>query len=147
LAGPPKLQGYLERQAQALAGLTGEQVAAALGDLVSPVDVGAITGTFAAYLATTLRRAVASGIWGWFDDDLAFTRPWGFDLDEVGVPVVVWQGGQDRMVPFAHGQWLATHVPGARPRLLTDEGHLSLVVASFGEVVDDLLVNPPPVGG
>jgi pimeloyl-ACP methyl ester carboxylesterase len=147
LAGPPKLQGYLERQAQALAGLTGEQVAAALGDLVSPVDVGAITGTFAAYLATTLRRAVASGIWGWFDDDLAFTRPWGFDLDEVGVPVVVWQGGQDRMVPFAHGQWLATHVPGARPRLLTDEGHLSLVVASFGAVVDDLLVNPPPVGG
>jgi pimeloyl-ACP methyl ester carboxylesterase len=147
LAGPPKLQGYLERQAQALAGLTGEQVAAALGDLVSPVDVGAITGTFAAYLATTLRRAVASGIWGWFDDDLAFTRPWGFDLDEVGVPVVVWQGGQDRMVPFAHGQWLATHVPGARPRLLTDEGHLSLVVASFGEVVDDLLVNPPPGGG
>jgi pimeloyl-ACP methyl ester carboxylesterase len=147
LAGPPKLQGYLARQAQALAGLTGEQVAAALGDLVSPVDVGAITGTFAAYLATTLRRAVASGIWGWFDDDLAFTRPWGFDLDEVGVPVVVWQGGQDRMVPFAHGQWLATHVPGARPRLLTDEGHLSLVVASFGEVVDDLLVNPPPVGG
>jgi pimeloyl-ACP methyl ester carboxylesterase len=147
LAGPPKLQGYLERQAQALAGLTGEQVAAALGDLVSPVDVGAITGTFAAYLATTLRRAVASGIWCWFDDDLAFTRPWGFDLDEVGVPVVVWQGGQDRMVPFAHGQWLATHVPGARPRLLTDEGHLSLVVASFGEVVDDLLVNPPPVGG
>jgi pimeloyl-ACP methyl ester carboxylesterase len=147
LAGPPKLQGYLERQAQALAGLTGEQVAAALGDLVSPVDVGAITGAFAAYLATTLRRAVASGIWGWFDDDLAFTRPWGFDLDEVGVPVVVWQGGQDRMVPFAHGQWLATHVLGARPRLLTEEGHLSLVVASFGEVMDDLLANPPPVGG
>jgi pimeloyl-ACP methyl ester carboxylesterase len=146
LAGPPKLQGYLERQAQALAGLTGEQVAAALGDLVSPVDVGAITGTFAAYLATTLRRAVASGIWGWFDDDLAFTRPWGFDLDEVGVPVVVWQGGQDRMVPFAHGQWLATQVPGARPRLLPEEGHLSIAVASFGNILDDLLVDDASVG-
>jgi pimeloyl-ACP methyl ester carboxylesterase len=146
LAGPSKLQGYLELQAQVLAQVTGEQVAAALGDLVSPVDVGVITGDFAAYLATTFRRSVASGIWGWFEDDLAFTRPWGFDLDEIGVPVVVWQGGQDRMVPFAHGRWLTTHVPGACARLLTEEGHLSIAVASFGEIVDDLLANRPPVG-
>ena len=87
------LQDYLEREAQVLAKVSGDQVAAALGDLVSPVDVGAITGDFAAYLATTFRRSVSSGIWGWFDDDLAFTRPWGFDLDDIGVPVVVWQGG------------------------------------------------------
>jgi pimeloyl-ACP methyl ester carboxylesterase len=146
LAGPSELQAYLERQAQVLAGVTGEQVAAALGDLVSPVDVGAITGDFAAYLATTFRQAVSTGIWGWFDDDLAFTRPWGFDLDEIGVPVVVWQGGQDRMVPSAHGQWLATHVPAARPRLLTEEGHLSIAVASFGKILDDLLEDCPPVG-
>jgi pimeloyl-ACP methyl ester carboxylesterase len=147
LAGPPQLQGYLEGQARVLAGVTGEQVAAALGDLVSPVDVGVLTGDFAEYLATTFRQSVATGIWGWFDDDLAFTRPWGFDLDDVAVPVVVWQGGQDRMVPFAHGQWLTTHVPGARPRLLGEEGHLSIAVASFGEILDDLLANCSPVGG
>jgi pimeloyl-ACP methyl ester carboxylesterase len=147
LAGPSRLQAYLERQAQVLAEVTGEQVAAALGDLVSPVDIGALTGDYAAYLATTFRQAVAGGIWGWFDDDLAFTRPWGFALEEVGVPVVVWQGGQDRMVPFAHGQWLATHLPGARPRLLPEEGHLSIAVASFGEILDDLLASCPPVGG
>jgi pimeloyl-ACP methyl ester carboxylesterase len=146
LAGPSQLQDYLERQAQVLAEVTGEQVAAALGDLVSPVDVGALTGDFAAYLATTFRQAVSTGLWGWFDDDLAFTRPWGFDLDEVGVPVVVWQGGQDRMVPFAHGQWLATQVPGARPRLLPEEGHLSIAVASFGNILDDLLVDDASVG-
>jgi pimeloyl-ACP methyl ester carboxylesterase len=146
LAGPSQLQSYLERQAQVLAEVTGEQVAEALGDLVSPVDVGVLTGDYAAYLATTFRRAVSTGIWGWLDDDLAFTRPWGFDLDEVDVPVVVWQGGQDRMVPFAHGQWLATHLPGARPRLLTKEGHLSIAVASFGKILDDLLANCPPVG-
>jgi pimeloyl-ACP methyl ester carboxylesterase len=146
LAGPSQLQAYLERQAQVLAEVTGEQVAAALGDLVSPVDVGVLTGDFAAYLATTFRQAVSTGIWGWFDDDLAFTRPWGFALDQVDVPVVVWQGGQDRMVPFTHGQWLATRVPGARPRLLAEEGHLSIAVASFGKILDDLLADDPSVG-
>jgi pimeloyl-ACP methyl ester carboxylesterase len=146
LAGPSRLQDYLERHVQVLAEVTGVQVAAALGDLVTPVDVGALTGDFAAYLATTFRHAVSTGIWGWFDDDLAFIRPWGFALDEVGVPVVVWQGGQDRMVPFAHGQWLARHVSGARPRLLPEEGHLSIAVASFGKILDDLLEDRPPVG-
>jgi pimeloyl-ACP methyl ester carboxylesterase len=146
LAGPSELQAYLEREARAFAGLTGEQVAAALGDLVSPVDVTALTGDFAAYVAASFRQAVSNGIWGWFDDDLAFTRSWGFGLDEIRVPVVVWQGGQDRMVPFAHGRWLAAHVPGARPRLLAEEGHLSIAVASFGEIVDDLLASGPPVG-
>jgi pimeloyl-ACP methyl ester carboxylesterase len=83
---------------------------------------------------------------GWPDDGGGTARLGCLDLDEIGVPVVVWQGGQDRMVPFAHGQWLATHVPGARPRLLTEEGHLSIAVASFGKILDDLLEDRPPVG-
>src|SRR5512133_2556158 len=104
LAGPAELQAYLEQEAQGFAGVTGEQVAAALGDLVSAVDVAALTGDVASYVAASFRQALANAIWGWFDDDLAFTRPWGFDLDGIGVPVVVWQGGQDRMVPFDHGR-------------------------------------------
>lgn len=146
LAGPAQLQAYLERQAQTFAGVTGEQLAAALGDLVSAVDVAALTGEFAAYLAESVHRAVADGIWGWFDDDMAFTRPWGFGLHDIGVPVVVWQGGQDRMVPFAHGQWLAAHLPSARVRLLPGEGHLSIAVEKFGEVVDELLASAPSAG-
>ena len=74
----------------------------ALGDLVSAVDVGALTGDLAANVAASFRQALANGIWGWSDDDLAFTRSWGFDLAGINVPVVVWQGGQDRMVD--HGR-------------------------------------------
>ena len=122
------------------------EVAAALGDLVSAVDVAALTGDFAAYVAASFRQALANGIWGWFDDDLAFTRPWGLDLDSISVPVVVWQGGQDRMVPFAHGQWLAAHLPTAKARLLTAEGHLSIAVDRFGEVIGELVASAPKAG-
>jgi pimeloyl-ACP methyl ester carboxylesterase len=143
LAGPTQLQAYLESQARTLAQVTAGQLAEALGDLVSAVDVAALTGGFAAYLAESVHGAVGGGVWGWFDDDMAFTRPWGFALDDIAVPVVVWQGGQDRMVPFAHGRWLAARLPSARARLLPAEGHLSIVVAKFGEVVDELLASAP----
>jgi pimeloyl-ACP methyl ester carboxylesterase len=137
-AGPQELTAFLEPAAAGLAGVTGAQVAAALGGLVSEVDKAALTGEFAEALAESFRRAVSSGIAGWRDDDLAFVRPWGFRLSDITVPVSVWQGGQDRMVPSTHGRWLAEHLPGARAHLYDDEGHLSLV-HQFDRILDDLL--------
>ena len=118
----------------------GADVAAALGGLVSDVDKRALTGEFADILAESFRRSVSTGIAGWRDDDLAFTRSWGFDLGSIRRPVAVWQGGQDRMVPFSHGQWLAGHIPSASARvhLYPEEGHLSLGVASLDRIVADL---------
>ena len=90
-------------------------------------------------VARCLRRAAHDGIDGWVDDDLAFVVPWGFDLAAVARPVALWQGRHDAMVPFAHGEWLAGHLAGARPRLFDDEGHLSLVNGRLDDVLDDLL--------
>ena len=138
VAGPDTLTAYLNRESAGLATVTGGEVAAALGGLVSPVDVDALTGAFADSLAAAFRAAVSTGIAGWRDDDLAFVRPWGFDLSTIGVPVAVWQGGEDRMVPPSHGAWLAAHVPGARAYLNPDAGHVSLVNAA-APILDDLL--------
>jgi len=98
-----------------------------MAGLLSPVDRAALTGEFADEMAAALRRAVLNGIAGWRDDDLAFVKDWGFNLGSVAVPVDVWQGRQDRMVPFEHGQWLAAEVPGAQAHLFATEGHLSMV--------------------
>jgi pimeloyl-ACP methyl ester carboxylesterase len=140
LAGPEALTRFLEPAAREMASLTGADVAKGLGDLVSEADQAAVTGEFADYLAAAFRAAVAGGVAGWRDDDLAFSADWGFTMAEVsaGAPAAVWQGDQDMMVPWSHGRWLAAHIPGARAHLLPGEGHLTLVHA-FGAIVDDLL--------
>ena len=138
--GEPALIGYLTAAADELRQVTGEQVADALGGLVSAVDRDVVTAAFADYLAAAFRAALSTGIAGWRDDDLAFVADWGFPVEQAGqVPVAVWQGSEDRMVPYPHGTWLAEHIPGARVHLLTGEGHLSIVVHHFGAIVDELL--------
>jgi hypothetical protein len=47
------------------------------------------------------------------------------------------------MVPYGHGEWLATHVPTACPHLLADHGHLSIGVELFPAILDELIA---PVG-
>ena len=140
-AGDSELQAFLETSAEEFGSLTGDQVLAALGDLISEADRAVLTGAFAEHEAAALREALRNGIWGWFDDDNAFCADWGFDLGEIDTPVTIWQGEEDRMVPFAHGKWLAAHVSGAKARLLPGEGHLSLEVGSYGDVLDDLVAS------
>jgi pimeloyl-ACP methyl ester carboxylesterase len=131
------LEAMLESWGAGLSAVTGDHVAAMLGDLVDDVDRGALTGELADTMARMIRAALSSGIAGWLDDDLAFVKPWGFDLGAIAVPVSIWQGGHDRMVPFSHGEWLAANIPGARAHLYDDEGHISLV-QQLPRILEDL---------
>ena len=159
------LTEFLGREAAMMSAITGESVASRdllaqlgavpglsivlerLGCLVIEADRAVLTGEFADHVAACLRTALSSGIAGWRDDDLAFVKDWGFSLGWESptpapadpAPVAVWQGDQDRMVPFAHGQWLAAAVRGARVHLMPGDGHLSLTVRAFDRILDDLL--------
>jgi len=139
LEGEAAIRPVTLEHAEQLATVQPREVADALGTVASDVDRAALTGAYAEYAAEMFHRAMSSGIEGWIEDDMAFTKPWGFDLTAITVPVAVWQGGQDLMVPFAHGEWLAAHIPGAEPHLYHDEGHLSLGLAKLGDILDDLL--------
>jgi pimeloyl-ACP methyl ester carboxylesterase len=138
LAGEEIISAVLEALRGHFVSVTADEVAASLGGLAPPVDQAALTGEFAESVAASFRQAMLRGIEGWRDDDLAFTRPWGFDLGDISVPVAIWQGGQDKMVPFGHGKWLAAHVPASRVHLYDDEGHLS-VITRMDRILDDLL--------
>nr|WP_246416107.1 alpha/beta fold hydrolase [Nocardioides luti] len=125
--GREALRPVVEEQAAEFGAVTGEQIVAAFGELVDEVDAAALTGAFADHLAADFRHAMAQGAVGLLEDNLQIMRPWGFDVAAITVPVAVWQGAHDKMVPFAHGQWLAARIPGARVHLFDDEGHLSLI--------------------
>jgi pimeloyl-ACP methyl ester carboxylesterase len=143
LHGAEALIAFKERNWPIFRVMTGGEVAAAFGDLIDEVDRGALTGEFADWQARAIREGLRQSYWGWFDDDMAFIRPWGFALEAIVVPVHVWQGRHDRMVPFAHGEWLASHIPTAVPHLLDDQGHLSLGVDSLGAILDALIASVP----
>lgn len=78
---------------------------------------------------------------GWVDDDFAVIKPWGFDLSEIKVPVFLYQGSEDMMVPFSHGEWLAKHLPQEKlsKYLIAGEGHLSIFDGNKERMVDELL--------
>jgi pimeloyl-ACP methyl ester carboxylesterase len=137
--GADALTPFLEKEAAALGSVEGSQIIESLGGLISGADAGVINGEYADDLARSLRGAIREGIAGWRDDDLAFAADWGFDLDAFAAPVAIWQGDQDMMVPFAHGQWLAARIPGAREHLEPGAGHLTMTVTAIGRILDDLL--------
>ncbi len=142
LAGAEAYGAYLEAEFLPVMAATPDQIAEAMGELVTDVDRAALSPELAAWLSASFTRAGAQGVVGVRDDGLAGVSGWGFDLASITTPVSVWQGAQDAMVPLAHGAWLAVHVPDARAHLEPDEGHLSL-----GLRIDELLAELKELAG
>ena len=106
--------------------LSAEQVQELLKTLLSPADAAVLTGELAQYLVDCIRSGLAPGAEGWWEDEVALNEPWGFELGSIRTPVLLYHGRQDRFVPFAHGEWLAGHIPSVRAELTDDDGHLTL---------------------
>ncbi|WP_018350043.1 alpha/beta fold hydrolase [Longispora albida] len=70
-----------------------------------------------------VRATFVDSLDGWVDDSLAFAQPWGFDLAEIRVPVGVWRGSQDHLVPGDHSGHLLAHIATAQGHVYPG-GHL-----------------------
>lgn len=123
--GEATLDVELTKEAAAMIERVAQDPATILGDFEIPESDREILGRpeIARVMKEAVTECVRNGVWGWADDDIAFTKPWGFDAADITVPTAVWWGSQDVLVPPSHGEWLAKRVPNALTKIDTSGGH------------------------
>lgn len=145
IQGEEPLRKWAKENTNSWPTIADEELVNALGGLVPEIDVIALNEHgMSTVWASSIRRSLQNGIDGYIDDSLIFCKYWGFKPDDIVIPVTIWQGNLDLMVPFTHGEWLIKHIPHARSRLELGHGHISLIVDKKQEIIEDLLSNLNP---
>lgn len=91
-------------------------------------DYEALQGPWAA-LGADAGAGAAEGPAGEADDDVAFVSPWGVEPAAVSAPVLLVQGGRDRVIPATHAGWMLERIRRAELWLRPREGHVSVLTA------------------
>lgn len=132
--GRRELEEFIEAQTPGIISADPEIFLDFLRSLLSPVDKEALTSDIVIESIDNMIEGIKVKRDGWVDDDLAFVKSWGFDLEDIHIPVLLMHGKQDNFVPYSHGEWLADQIPGVDSRILPDDGHVSLMVNQISEV-------------
>lgn len=91
-------------------------------------DYDALKGAWGP-LGADAGAGAAEGPVGEADDDLAYVAPWGVELRAVRTPVLLVQGGADRVVPAPHAAAMLERLPDAELWIRPREGHVSVLTA------------------
>ena len=65
-------------------------------------------------------------------------RPWGFRLQDVAIPVEIWQGEADVNAPLQCAEYLRDTIPRARATTFPGEGYF-LILRRWGEILERLI--------
>lgn len=134
LEGREAIQQFAEMAMPRMAAGDAQTLLQALRPFLGPTDAAVFTEAYAQFVLDKIRAGIGKSRDGWADDDVAFMTPWGFELGQIRIPVLLIHGEQDHAVPFAHGQWLAGAIPNVEARLLPDDGHSTLSTRRIPDV-------------
>jgi pimeloyl-ACP methyl ester carboxylesterase len=134
MTDPVAARAKSKQDREQLLTVTAADLAASFKTLLTPTDAAVLTRDFADFMAFCMHAGLAPGDQGWWDDGRAMASPWGFDVADIAVPMMVMHGREDLFVPFGHGEWLAARIPGVLARLLDHDGHLTLIESRVPEV-------------
>ena len=138
--GGEEYEAHIKFQSDVLVDATAQNIVELMGGLLSPVDVAAMArDDDRDIMARAFAHGSLQGHYGFLDDDHVFMHPWGFELADIAVPVEVWYGDQDLMVPPTHGAFLATAIRSATAFHQPDAGHISIVANYRDDVFDHIV--------
>ena len=137
--GGPEYEAHMELIGTALGDATADNLIDLFGGLLSDPDKEALAPWAARELfADSFRRGFVHGWRGSYDDDRAMMSDWDFDPGAITIPVSVWFGDQDLMVPPTHAQWLLRTVTSSSGHHYPGEGHFSVIMNHFDELAADI---------
>ncbi|MFM8332785.1 MAG: alpha/beta fold hydrolase, partial [Candidatus Methylumidiphilus sp.] len=91
----------------------------------------------------SIGEALRAGMRGALRDFHLYAHPWGFDLGDITLPVVIWHGEDDATVPISHSRFLADRLPSATLHTVAGEGHFSLPIGQADTILADLIHSIP----
>jgi len=107
---------------------------------LSPLDKAAVSkpdvrDVFIKMSSGAFQRGSQGVVWEY----VLFIRPWGFALDEISMPVYIWHGESDTMCPVSMGRYLADKIPNSQAKFFPEEGHISLIINHYEELLGDMV--------
>lgn len=96
-------------------------------------------GEFRSILAASMGEAFRSGTNGAISDLKLLSTSWGLDLRQVRVPIHIWHGAKDRVVPMSMGRFLEQALPECHANYLEEHGHYSLVHDCTDQILSQII--------
>jgi pimeloyl-ACP methyl ester carboxylesterase len=78
---------------------------------------------YGGFLREDVREALCQGGEGIMDELKILTSPWGFQVEEIRVPVYLLHGEADPLVPVTLARWMASRIEGSRLMEFPLQGH------------------------
>jgi pimeloyl-ACP methyl ester carboxylesterase len=80
-------------------------------------------------------EAVRKGHSGIYQDLRILTSPWGFSLKSIPIPINLWHGELDTVLPPVIGRHLARSIAQCRARFYSNEGHVSVPINRMEDIL------------
>jgi pimeloyl-ACP methyl ester carboxylesterase len=85
-----------------------------------------------------VREAMRQGTRGAFHESLLAVTDWGFRLQDINTPVLLWHGEQDQNIPVEMARFAVRTIPQCQAKFYPEEGHLSLFKKQAQEILREL---------
>ena len=85
-------------------------------------------------LITSSKEAFRQGASGPAQEMRLVVNAWGFNLEDINIPIGIWHGKLDVQVPLSHAEMFRDKLPNAKLRFCEKDAHISILYNHVDEI-------------